>query len=51
MLNQMSKMSEVDAELRNINPNSFAKLEDFFIEKVEFELKMDHLDTTMKGIL
>ncbi len=46
----MYKEEKVDADLRNINPASFSKMETFLIEKIEYELKMDGLDNEMKGI-
>jgi hypothetical protein len=47
----MFKDDEVDPDLRNIAPGPYSKLENFFIEKVEFEIRLDELDAEMKSIL
>ena len=47
----MFKDDEVDPDLRNIAPGPYSKLENFFIEKVEFEIRLDELDAEMKSTI
>jgi len=47
----MYKSDEVDPDLRNISPASFTKLENFLIEKIEYEVKLDELENDMKSIV
>ena len=49
LLNQMYKKEEVEGDLKNIAPSSFGKLENFFLEKIQYEINLDNLDTEMKG--
>jgi len=48
LLNQMYKKEEVEGDLKNISPSSISKLADFFIEKIQYEVKLDNLDVEMK---
>ena len=50
LLNQMYKKEEVEGDLKNISPSSLAKLGNFFIEKIQYEINLDNLDQEMKGI-
>ena len=45
----MYKKEEVEGDLKNIAPSSFGKLENFFMEKIQYEVNLDNLDTEMKG--
>jgi len=45
----MYKKEEVEGDLKNIAPSSFGKLENFFLEKIQYEVNLDNLDTEMKG--
>ena len=47
----MYKSDQVDADLRNISPASLTKLENFLIEKIEYEVNLDELDNDMKSII
>ena len=46
----MYKKEEVEGDLKNISPSSLAKLGNFFIEKIQYEINLDNLDQEMKGI-
>lgn len=50
MLTQLLKDGEINAEFKNMTKPTFAKLEKFIIDKIEFKLRLENLDASIQGI-
>ena len=50
LLSQLYKTAEINAEFKNMTKNTFLKLEKFILEKIEFKIKFDGLESSIQGM-
>ncbi len=49
MLNQLYKDGEINETLKNVSKSTFDKLEQFFADKIETNLKLEKVDNEIEG--